>query len=277
MKLNKQLLIRALLGGLAGLALMLLGACFVNSISILGSSVHLSHLSLVSHGTVIRFGSYPIAVLAQSVLMFSLGSMAGMATLPFAEDGKTLVLHSLLHFSLTAVIYSLLLVLCFDLIPSLLPGWLAMLLALYLVVWLGRYVGWYVELIQIRSKLGLDPGPSLLKWRETLPYLIFLVLLCDLLPPLTRLCDPIDVPFASGILLPFLLLPVGCFSAGYSLGKRQGFCPLYPLAAFVLYLPTVFLLFNSSALYQCFLAAGFALTGNLLGCGTGWMTFGRKR
>lgn len=270
MKLNKQLLIRALLGGLAGLALMLLGACFANSISILGGSVHLLDISLVSHGAVLRFDSYPIALLVQSILIFSLGSMAGMATLPFAEDGKTLLLHSLLHFFLTALFYSLLLVLCFDLIPTLLPGWLAILLAFYLVVWLGRYVGWYVELTQIRAKLGLAPGPSLLKWRETLPYIFFLVLLCDILPLLARLCDPMDVPVASAILLPFLLLPVGCFSSGYSLGKRQGFCPLYPLAAFVLYLPIIFLLFNASALYQCFLAAGFALMGNLLGTFRNW-------
>ena len=267
---NTPFVTRAILGGLAGLVLMLMGALFANSISILGGSFTLYHLSLVGHGAVLRFGSYPLAVLVQSILIFALGAMAGIATLPFAEDGKTLILHSLLHFSVTALLYSLLLVLCFDLFPWLLPGWLAILVAVYLVVWLGRYVGWYVELAQIRAKLGLSPGPSPLKWRETLPYLLFLVLLCDLLPPLARLCDPMDVPVASGILLPFLLLPVGCFSSGYSLGKRQGFCPLYPVAAFLLYLPMVFLLFNSSALYECVLAAGCALMGNLAGTFRKW-------
>lgn len=265
MKLQKQFLIRAALGGFSGLVLMLIGACFANSISILGGAVHPFYISLVGHGAVLRFGSYPLAVFVQSVLIFALGGMAGIATLPFAEDGKTLILHSLLHFSLTALFYSLLLVLCFDLLPWLLPGWLAILLTLYLVVWLGRYVGWYMELAQIRAKLGLAPGPSPLKWRETLPYMLFLVLLCDILPPLARLCDPLDVPVTSGILLPFLLLPVGSFSSGYSLGKRQGFCPLYPLAAFVLYLPMVALLYNASAMFHCFLAAGCALTGNLMG------------
>jgi len=73
------------------------------------------------------------------------------------------------------------------------------------------------------------------------------------------------VPVLCGILLPYLLLPVGGFFSGLSLGKRQGFCPLYPLACGVLYLPAVFLLMNSSALFHCFMAAVPALVGNLVG------------
>lgn len=33
-----------------------------------------------------------------------------------------------------------------------------------------------------------------------------------------------------GLLYPYLLLPVGAFCSALSLGKRQGFCPLYPVA-----------------------------------------------
>jgi len=50
-----------------------------------------------------------------------------------------------------------------------------------------------------------------------------------------------------------------------SLGKRQGVCPLYPVACFVCYLPMVWLLFNESALFHCFLVAVPALAGNVMG------------
>ena len=44
-----------------------------------------------------------------------------------------------------------------------------------------------------------------------------------------RLCDAGDVPVLSGLLYPYLLLPVGTFCSALSLGRRQGFCPLYPV------------------------------------------------
>ena len=262
---QKTFLLRALIGGLCGLLVMLAVIFFANSLSILGSKPDYSDMTLVSHGAMERFGSYALAAAAQAVLCFALGAAAGIATLPFAEDGKTLVLRSLRHFAVTAVLYTLLLVLCLDIMPQNLPVWLGILAALYLVIWLGRYVGWYVELVQIRRRLGLNPGPSVLKWRETLPYLPVLILLCDALPLLARLWDPADVPALSGLILPFLLLPLGSLFSGISLGKRQGFCPLYPVLAFALYLPMVFLLYNVTAMFHCYVAAGASLLGNLLG------------
>ena len=62
-----------------------------------------------------------------------------------------------------------------------------------------------------------------------------------------------------------MILPVVGFLSGVSLGKRQGVCPLYPVAGFVCYLPSVYLLFNGSALFHCFLIAVPALAGNVLG------------
>ena len=124
--------------------------------------------------------------------------------------------------------------------------------------------------MQLRTLLGLDAGPSPLKWRETLPYLPFVLLLCDGLPLLLRWVDRavvVDVPVLSGLVLPYLLLPVAGFSSGLSLGKRQGVCPLYPVACFVCYLPMVFLLFNYTAMFHCFMVVVPALAGNVLG----WM------
>ena len=76
----------------------------------------------------------------------------------------------------------------------------------------------------------------------------------------------VDIPVLSGLMLPFVLLPAGGFFAGVSLGKRQGVCPLYPLACFVCYLPMLSLL-STAELFHCFLAAVPALAGNV----TGWL------
>ena len=203
---------------------------------------------------------------AVCLLWVGLGMAAGVATLPFADDGKSLLLRSAAHFAVTSVLFVLL---CAQLGAGGLQllAWEAVLFLLYAVIWLGRWIGWYVEVMQLRTLLGLDAGPSPLKWRETLPYVPFVLLLCDVLPLLLRVFDAPDVPVLSGLVLPYLLLPVAGFSSGLSLGKRQGVCPLYPVACFVCYLPMVFLLFNYTALFHCFMVAVPALAGNVLG----WM------
>ncbi len=202
--------------------------------------------------------------LAVCLLCTALGAAAGVATLPFADDGRSLVLRSLAHFAVTAALFALLIWTLGGNSLALL-AWDALLALLYVLIWLGRWVGWYSEVAEIRRLLGLDPGPSPLKWRETLPHFLFALLLCDGLPLFLRLVDARDVPVLCGIFLPYLLLPVAGFTSGLSLGKRRGFCPLYPLACALFYLPIVFLLFNSSALFHCGMVGVPALAGNVLG------------
>lgn len=200
-------------------------------------------------------------------LCAALGAMSGVATLPFADDGRTLFLRSLAHFAATVALFALL-VLQLGAGWSALPAWMGILALLYAIVWLGRWVGWCAEVARLRVLLGLAPGPTPLKWRETAAYLPFLLLLCDGVPLLLRWLDhslSADVPVLSGLILPYLLLPVGGFCSGLSLGKRRGLCPLYPAAGFLCYLPMVYLLFNESALFHCFMVAVPALTGNLIG------------
>ena len=269
MERSQQTLRRFLIGGACALILMFGAAGRLELIA--GGIRGVYHIpTLVGHGAQARFGSYALAVLVQSVLLFALGGMAGIATLPFAEDGTALLKNSALHFIVTAILYSLLLVSCFDLIPDLLPQWLGLLLAFYVVIWLGRLVGWYVELLDIREKLGLTVAPSPLKWKETLPYLPFLLLLYFGIPILARLCDAVDVPVLSQLIVPLLLQPVGGFAAGFSLGKRQGLCPLYAAAVLVLFPLSFYLLspfpdFTPSILVEYVLSAGCALLGNGLG------------
>lgn len=265
---------RALAGFLLGAVLAPLAVCLFSTMMLPAEaqavgSAWASGLHPVTPAMAEAFGSVGLAALVQSLLGGALGMVAAVSTLPFADDGKTLVARSLAHFGATAALFSALIWVCRWLDdPRFIPLWVALLAILYAVIWLARWTGWYVEVMQLRELLGLDPGPTPLKWRETAPYLPFVLLVCDLLPLALRWVDRtfvVDVPVLSGLILPYFLLPVAGFCSGVSLGKRQGVCPLYPLACFVCYLPMVWLLFNSSALFHCFMVAVPALMGNLLG------------
>ena len=268
---KRRALTRALVGGLLGVAVLIpLGGLFNDIVSggLISMGIH-TPFRLVSADLTLRLGSAPLAFAVQLALYFLLGAVVGVSTLPFADDGPTLILRSLAHFALTAGALTL---------TCTLLGWawswqamavyLVLLAAVYLLIWLGRWVGWYAEVSAIREKLGLDPGPSPLKWRETLPYLPFALLLCLALPMALRLLDAADVPVLSGLLYPYLLLPVGGFFSGLSLGKRQGLCLLYPvlcaLCALV-FIPLARLVSNMADWPLLPIAAGFSLAGVLAG------------
>ena len=240
---QKQWLIRILLGGLIGIAVLVpLGGVFNGLVS--GGLIAMGPnpiFRLVSYDLEYLTGSAPLAFAVQLGLYFLMGAVVGLSTLPFADDGPTLVLRSLAHFAATAGTLTVLVVLC---------GWnwgefwpvalyLGLLAAVYLLIWLGRWVGWYVEVAAIRQRLGLSPGPSPLKWRETLPYLPFAALMCLVLPMVLRLCES-PIPIFSAIYA-MLILPAGGFFSGLFLGRRQGFCPLYPVMCALLTLCFVLL------------------------------------
>lgn len=199
-----------------------------------------------------------------SILLFALlGAEIGVSTLPFADSGPSLIERTAVHFALIAATVALWAGLNFGQSGALFG--LILLASVYVLVWLGRWVGWYAEVAAIRAKLGLAPGPSLLHWRESLPYLVFALGLCLGLPTLLHLLDPQDVPVLSGVYFPFLLLPIGTFCSGLSLGHRHGFSPLYPVACALLSVAAVFLLFNGSALFHAGIALACALLGNGVG------------
>ena len=258
---KRQWLVRTLAGAGAGVAAHLLVGYLLGSFSLTGPA----HFS----GFVFPYCNFPreiepLGVLLSFALFALFGAGVGAATLPFADSGRELVARSLLHYVFTAATVSVWVVLNFGWHGTL-PTFLIPLTLVYALVWLGRWVGWFTEAAAIREKLGLAPGPSLFHWRETLPYLGFAFLFCGLLPFVLRAFDAPDVPVLVGLLLPYLLLPVGGFMSGLSLGRRHGFCPLYPLACGLFYLPAVFLLMNSSALFHCAIALCAALAGNLAG------------
>ena len=265
---RKQALCRALVGGIIGLAVLIPLGGLINDVvsgGVIAMGTH-TPFRLVSCDLERWAGSEPLALAIQLALYFILGAETGIATLPFAEEGRVLLARSLLHFALTAALLTL---------TCTLLGWawswrpmavyLILLASVYLLIWLGRWIGWYTELSAIRKKLGLAPGPSPLKWWESLPYLPFAVLLCLALPAGLGLFDAADVPVLRALLYPCLLLPVGGAASGFSLGKRRGWCPLYPAACGALTLASVFLVYNQTALYMVGIAVAAALLGNLAG------------
>lgn len=200
------------------------------------------------------------------------GAEAAVATLPFADTGKAVVVRSLAHFAvMTATMWAWVLLNFADThepLPDLILTFQLPFTLLYALVWLGRWVGWYAEVAQIRERLGLAPGRSPLKWRETLPHIGFALLLCLVTPLVLRLCDAPDVPLLSGLLYPYLLLPMGGFISAVSLGKRQGFCPLYPVASAVfilLFIPLASLWFHTTSTVLLPVALLSTLLGNALG------------
>ena len=267
-KIDKRTVLHMGIGGILGVAVLLpLGGMFNDLVSggLIAMGPHTPY-RLISSDLVWLVGSEPLALVIQLLLYFALGAVVGLSTLPFADDGRSLVLRSLAHFAATAVLLSL---------TTWLLGWawnwqalavyLILLVAVYLLIWLARWVGWYAEVADLRARLGLAPGPSPLKWKEILPYLPFAALLCLLLPLVLALFDAADVPVLRALLYPWLLLPVGGFFSGLSLGRRQGFCPLYPVLCTLLTLLTVFLAYNATALYLCAVALVSTLLGSLAG------------
>lgn len=208
---KKQWLVRILIGGALGVAVLVpLGGVFNDIVS--GGLVAMGEhtpFRLVSDNLEYLTGSAPLALAIQLALYFALGAVAGVATLPFADGGRALMRRSLAHFAVTAGLLTL---------TCTLLGWawswqamavyLVLLAAVYLLIWLGRWVGWYAELSAIRAKLGLAPGPSPLRWRETLPYLPFAALMCLLLPLALRWFLDSPIPLATAVYAG-LALPVG--------------------------------------------------------------------
>lgn len=259
----RELARRAAVGFPRGAALVylifLLGGLFAFPAS--GSGV-----SVVTAAMAERWGNPVTAALVQFLWSGLLGAVLETAELPFRLERRT-ALWSGVHFLLTAAVFSL-------------AGWqcrwfpyretwlclLGLLLLCYLLMWAVRYVGWQQDVRAIRKGVGLPEEPERPAWQKALPYAFLAAGVELLLPWLLRLVDSRDVPVLTGIFYPFLILPLFCFFSGLSLAKRcRRLWLVYPVLCGVLTLPCVFLLYNSSALFQVWVAAIAALVGGLLG------------
>lgn len=269
---KRQTLRTVLVGGLLGLAAWVLVSWLTQPGSLFTG--HLDFDFTFYYGSLLP-GT--VGAVVSGALWFAFGAETAVATLPFADGGKALLFRSLLHFAVMMGTVGLWAFVNF--FNSYYPqsffryelwGFLVPIALVYVLIWLGRWVGWYAEVGEIREKLGLAPGPSPLKWRETLPHVGFAFLLCLVVPTALRLCDANDVPVLSGLLYPYLLLPIVGFFSALSLGKRQGLCILYPLScvAFTaLFILTARLYSNMADGSLLLIALLSTLFGNLLGVG----------
>ncbi|MCI9368422.1 MAG: DUF3021 family protein [Oscillospiraceae bacterium] len=262
-KIKRQWLCRILTGALAGVAAHVLLGYVLGSFSLFGPARFT--------GFVFPYCGFPreiewLGVLLSFALFALFGAEAGVATLPFADSGRELVVRSLVHYMVTAATVCLWAGLNVCSAPADYLTFLVPLTLVYLIVWLGRWVGWYAEVAAIREKLGLAPGPSPLHWRESLPYVGFAAFLCLALPLALRLLED-PTPLLS-VLYGWLLLPVGGFMSGLSLGRRHGFCPIYPAACVVfilIFIPLARLFSNISDVELIPIALVCVLAGNLAG------------
>lgn len=265
---QKQALTRALVGGALGMAAFLLLSWLLQPGYLFGAPPTFDFTFCLNSRVPEVLGA-----LLGFLLWFLFGAEIGIATLPFADGGRALLFRSLAHFgAMTLTMWAWVLL---NFAPEPLPG-LALSFQLpftliYILIWLGRWVGWYAEVAQIRERLGLSPKPSFWKWQETLPHIGFALFLCLLLPLVLRLCDAPDVPVLTALLYTWFLLPLGSFFSALSLGRRQGVCPLYPLAcgAFSALFALLLRLLSHGGFEPrlVWMALAFSLTGNLLGAG----------
>lgn len=244
--------------GVAGVYLVfLLGGLFVIPVPA-GASV-----PVVTAAMAELWGNPVTAALAQVPWCGFLGAALGTAGVPFLLDRGTLP-WSAAHFLGTAAAFSL-------------AGWrcrwflyldtwlclLGILLLCYLLLWAVRYIGWRQDLLALRRAAGLPPSQG----RGALPYVQLAAAVELGLPWLLRAVDAVDVPVLTGIFYPFLILPLFCFFSAASLGRRRPWPWFLSYAALcgALTVPNVFLLYNSSALFQAWTAGIAALLGGGLG------------
>ncbi len=97
------------------------------------------------------------------------------------------------------------------------------------------------------------------------PYILALAVNFYLLPLLMR-------DTGTAMLLMLCVMPLAAFVTALACGMRRGFSPLLPAAAFVLFLPTIFIHYNSSAWVYAVAYAVVVLAGN----GVGLIFYGKR-
>lgn len=94
--------------------------------------------------------------------------------------------------------------------------------------------------------------------REAFPYLLVLAVNFYLLPALIR-------DTGTAMLLMLVIMPMVAFFTGVMGGVCLGVCLWLPFAAVLLFLPTLFIYYNSSASVYVLVYGGLVLLGNLIG------------
>ena len=215
------------------------------------------------------YGSPVTAALVQMLWSGLLGAALGTAEVPFLLERGT-ILWSGVHVLVTAAVFLLTGWRCrwFPDISMWDTWWMVLLFLLlgYVVRWAVRFLGWQADLRAMRRAAGLDPDPEEPPGKAMVPYLL-LAAGAEILAPLALIfASPLNFWALAGLVYPYIVLPFFCFVSTSSLASRfRRRWLAYPLVCMAMILPTVFIMYNSSALFFVGIAGVTSLAGGLTG------------
>lgn len=96
------------------------------------------------------------------------------------------------------------------------------------------------------------------KFIPLIPYIIVFLVDFYILPFLMK-------DTGTAMLFMLCIMPLAAFSAAVVYGVRRGFCTLLPIAAFVLFFPSIFIYYNISAWSYAVVYAVIVAAGNGIG------------
>lgn len=96
------------------------------------------------------------------------------------------------------------------------------------------------------------------KFKQMLPYLIVTAMAFYFLPLLGR-------DTGSFMLILLVAMPLVCFIVSLLYGFKEGFKLVYPVIVATLFIPTIFIYYNSTAWIYSVIYAGIAIIGSRIG------------
>lgn len=98
--------------------------------------------------------------------------------------------------------------------------------------------------------------------KKLIPYTIILIVVFYLIPIVTK----VDTRVELIITLLIVLNPLACIGTGAIFGLKHGFKPYFLMLAALLFIPSIFIFYNSSALLYFILYMFLSAVGLGIGC-----------
>lgn len=98
----------------------------------------------------------------------------------------------------------------------------------------------------------------MIKIKKLLPYLVVNLFIFYLLPILIR-------DTGTGMLILIIIIPLIIFMTSLLCGLKNSFEWLYPLLVMAIFLPSIFIYYNESALIYTLIYGGLSLLGSFIG------------
>lgn len=96
------------------------------------------------------------------------------------------------------------------------------------------------------------------KLKKMLPYLLTIIGMFYLLPSLMK-------DTGSAIIILLILMPLGCFLTSLAYGVKNSFSWPYPIFVMLIFLPSIFIFYNESAMVYVFVYGLISLLGSFVG------------